>query len=705
MFEAGGIKNPLFFIGVVEAQDDTGEPRVRVRAFGVHGGNDEVPTKFLPWAKCVAGNYDPNISLPPLNSFVWGMFLDGRDAQQPMVLGLIPTSFDVPPDHPETAKWGVYPDKDGELVAKGADPDSWGQAPTSRLLRGENLDETYILAQEMNRVENVKIANSEDDWDEPAPAYNAKWPHNKIWETGKHVIEMDDTPDSERIMIWHKEGSYIQMDSKGNVTYKSNQDKFDVSIKNSHVYVGGQSHVHIASDATMYVKGNMTTEVLGDYKLLVHGNAEFGIGGQLALNASDQLSARAAEIRMSANVSNMSLYSKRNMKLQAGESWNQIAPYTKQTSLLSHNTSVGPEGYNLFVAGDYNAAVNNYFVDAAGSVPTKFGGLGIQLDSLVGPAKLRSSTYTEIYGGVLVEVDNLVNLAGRLRGPTFAAGVVGGFLETLDFAELSTVPKMPEPPSKNTAFVARQGSSGSTGVTAGAGHSGRNKTGTDNIKDAVKNTNKADIVANKADSMKPILDMLNSAESEAEGYNAVFGQIKSNNRPGKPLSEMTVGEVIDYQQDLIDRGIACVEGPPKCESISTAVGRYQFISGTLKRVVDSGYASRNDRFDSATQDKLAIGLMEMDGGLNQWLDGGLTDEAFAYNLSGIWAGVPDPKTGKSRYEGVGPNKSTITISPVLFALNDARGRYNALLASQQASADAFDKHIAVNLPSVFNDIG
>jgi hypothetical protein len=699
MFEAGGIKNPLFFIGMVEDHDNTGEHRVRVRAFGVHGTQTDIPTRFLPWAKCVAGNYSNNNPLPPLNSLVWGIFLDGRDSQQPMVLGLIPTSFDIRPDHPEADGIGVYPDKDGHLTAKGSDPESWGQPPSSRLLRGENLDETYILAQEMSRVENVKIANSADDWDEPPPAYNAKWPHNKIWETSKHVIELDDTDDAERIMIWHKEGSYIQMDSSGNVTYKSNQDKFDLSIKNSHVYVGGQSHIHVAGDATTYVKGNQTTEVLGDYKLLVHGNAEFGVGGQMALNASDQLAARAAEVRIAANVSNMSLYAKRSMKLQAGESWHQLAPYTKQTSLISHNVQFGPDGYNLFGVGDFNAAINNLFIDAAGTVPTKFGGLGVEINSLVGPAKFQSSTYTSIYGGVLVEVDNLVNLAGRLRDPSFAAGAVGTFVETLDFAELSQVPKMPEPPSKNTAFVYRQGSSSSAGVTSGAGH------GSGTATDSTRNNTPADIVSNKSDSMKPILDMISSAESRADGYDALFYQISDSNKPGKPVSQMTVGEVLDYQRDLIDRGIACKAGPPQCESESTAIGRYQFISSTLKRVVDKGYISRDEIFDSATQDRAAVGLLEMDGSLNRWLDGEISDDKFQYTLAGIWAGIPDPNTGASRYGGVGSNKSTITSGPVQFAISDARTRYNALLTSQQAALDNVDKHIAVNLPDVFDGLG
>ena len=92
MFDYGkGIRNPLFFVGVIEENvDPRKEGRVKVRAFGVHGLNTDIRRDELPWAVCVKGDYDPNgspgLGLPALNSFVFGMFLDGEGAQQPMVL-------------------------------------------------------------------------------------------------------------------------------------------------------------------------------------------------------------------------------------------------------------------------------------------------------------------------------------------------------------------------------------------------------------------------------------------------------------------------------------------------------------------------------------------------------------------------------------------------------------------------------------------
>ncbi len=89
---------PHFFMGVVE---DNADPmtllRVKVRCFGVHPENrDDVPTSALPWAIVMQPGNSSNISgigdfsvLVP-GTWVFGIFLDGKLAQYPMVMGTLP---------------------------------------------------------------------------------------------------------------------------------------------------------------------------------------------------------------------------------------------------------------------------------------------------------------------------------------------------------------------------------------------------------------------------------------------------------------------------------------------------------------------------------------------------------------------------------------------------------------------------------------
>ena len=111
MFDYGvGIRNPLFFVGVVENNNDLRlEGRCQVRAFGIHGTIKEVPTDMLPWAIVGQGGYDPNV-VPKINSWVYGMFLDGRDAQQPLILGMIPTQSieNIDPDFFDPRQFQIF---------------------------------------------------------------------------------------------------------------------------------------------------------------------------------------------------------------------------------------------------------------------------------------------------------------------------------------------------------------------------------------------------------------------------------------------------------------------------------------------------------------------------------------------------------------------------------------------------------------------
>ena len=106
---------------------------------------------------------------------------------------------------------------------------------------------------------------------------------------------------------------------------------------------------------------------------------------------------------------------------------------------------------------------------------------------------------------------------------------------------------------------------------------------------------------------KTFLDMVASVESESYGgydaYNlggtnnghTAHGSGNSNdNRFGKPLTQLTVQEVIDL-------GLA-----PTGRHIHAA-GRYQFIPGTLRQTVrEAGIDPKTTLFDEATQDLLAV---------------------------------------------------------------------------------------------------
>jgi hypothetical protein len=68
--------------------------------------------------------------------------------------------------------------------------------------------------------------------------YAAKYPHNKtITTTSGHVLELDDTPRAERIHVYHKSGSYVEIFPDGSIVTKSMKDSVSVTMKDHSISV------------------------------------------------------------------------------------------------------------------------------------------------------------------------------------------------------------------------------------------------------------------------------------------------------------------------------------------------------------------------------------------------------------------------------------------------------------------------------------
>ena len=133
-----------------------------------------------------------------------------------------------------------------------------------------------------------------------------------------------------------------------------------------------------------------------------------------------------------------------------------------------------------------------------------------------------------------------------------------------------------------------------------------------------------------------------------EGYAGPFSKMKQHG--GKKLTSMTVGEVMDLQ--------APRSGMSDAEWIRQgrlhATGRYQIIGPTLKTLVDRGVASRSDKYNEATQNKLGVALIKGRGrnaaGLkSEWI--GLKNETAGAILAAWDANGAKTKGGHSAASG------------------------------------------------------
>ncbi len=157
-----------------------------------------------------------------------------------------------------------------------------------------------------------------------------------------------------------------------------------------------------------------------------------------------------------------------------------------------------------------------------------------------------------------------------------------------------------------------------------------------------------------------LLGLIRSAET-SKGYEDFYDGSKL--APPKPVTQMTVREVQEWQRRSVNAG-----------SASSAVGGYQIIRKTLNGVVDDLGLSGDELFDTELQDRMGLHLMA-GRGYNDWVAGDITDEQFGNNLAKEWAGLPvisGNNAGRSYYDGDGLNASTVQPGNVIEALNASR---------------------------------
>jgi hypothetical protein len=139
-----------------------------------------------------------------------------------------------------------------------------------------------------------------------------------------------------------------------------------------------------------------------------------------------------------------------------------------------------------------------------------------------------------------------------------------------------------------------------------------------------------------------LLSLIAHAEAGAAGYDAV--QHGARVRPVQLPTQMTLGEIYRWIDDT--------PGQPH------AIGRYQFIPPTLRRVTRVRGFGPETQFTPGVQDALALVLLE-DAGLSQFQAASLGRRQFMHNLARIWAGLPLPN-GRSYYEGHAGNSAAMS---------------------------------------------
>jgi hypothetical protein len=313
-----------WFVGVVEDRADPEKAgRVRVRCLGYHTADiQKIPKDDLPWASVmmpVTAGANSGIGFSPHflleGTWVVGFFRDPAK-QEPVIIGAIPgkntsetTNFTIA----ASSKIGGFSSpKDGggfvdpnakypsELYIDTVDTNLLAQndpAATEEendFSKKTSIHPSYKVkgGSEINDEVHTKWKNASEADIQQVPSTQEKsaYPYNHVFETESgHYVEFDDTEGNERIHLYHKMGTFIEIDKSGNVVIKTVGNVTNITAGNMDTYVKGNYSVSVGGNIDVYATGNLTEKVDGNRLTTITGTETLEITGAVANTFKDKL--------------------------------------------------------------------------------------------------------------------------------------------------------------------------------------------------------------------------------------------------------------------------------------------------------------------------------------------------------------------------------------------------------------------------------
>lgn len=309
------IKDPEYLgrVRIRVLNDQTGDlGRVKEGKSGI--ANDEllwawplsgIQSASLSWAKLAERNagleeyetpdWIDAVGMSPtgiaVGTYVFGFYLDGFEQNIPIIFGTYHKKSIVP--EPPSGDSNVH----SMLQLEEPDEPQFF-SDVAALARGDEGNGGQTLPKEPYTQATLLAETSE-----PESAYRTEYPYNVTYTTKSgHAIELDDTPNHERIHVWHRSGSYEEISNgppnegeqfKGRRVKKTIGDDYEIVLKNKNTLVKENQNQEIAKnrttriliDDTKGIGNTMNYTVGNDWYATVENDIRFIAGGTLYIKA------------------------------------------------------------------------------------------------------------------------------------------------------------------------------------------------------------------------------------------------------------------------------------------------------------------------------------------------------------------------------------------------------------------------------------
>jgi hypothetical protein len=314
-----GLDGFYWWFGVVEnRKDPMNLGRCQVRIFGVHTENlSLIPSEDLPWAMPVHAINSPAFSTPKEGDYVFGFFIDGKFAQSPMMLGIVPgiptqvadttigfndlrTTDEISESPKKPANIQFNYDGSGVEITETEDLEAERHPRANELNKPSIAEPAYSALSDNSVIKAKKTSTISVEtaegivWDEPVTSFSPLYPYNKAMETESgHVIEYDDTPGFERIHQAHRSGTFSEVFPSGTKVEKIVKNNYKIVLSDDHIMITGRAKITIGSDAYVRVVGDAFIQAENNLNVGVAGSANFSVGGDFTVKAEGDINLAA----------------------------------------------------------------------------------------------------------------------------------------------------------------------------------------------------------------------------------------------------------------------------------------------------------------------------------------------------------------------------------------------------------------------------
>lgn len=221
------------------------------------------------------------------------------------------------------------------------------RSEVNKLATGD-VNGTVVQTKEKERRKGIQLPNGAS-FEQPPIPYCGEYPYNKVIQTESgHIIETDDTPGAERIQVYHRSGTFIEIDSNGSVVRRTKGSSYEIVDKNGYISINGDASVSVKGSVKVYIGGDADIEVEGDVNLNCFNDITMQAAGRVDISATEEINLHSANINIEADV-NLNVRSDNDSRYSAGGEM-----YHKANSTIYHQSLAG---YNI-------RAVNNINLDS-----------------------------------------------------------------------------------------------------------------------------------------------------------------------------------------------------------------------------------------------------------------------------------------------------------------------------------------------------